>query len=55
MRHAWIIEVLVDLQTYAEMNNLPAIAASARQTLDVARSEIAANAPEDGDTEPDMG
>ena len=55
MRHNWIIDVLADLQAYGELNNLPAIAASAGQALAVARAEIAAIAPEGGDTEPDIG
>ena len=55
MRHSWMIDVLADLQAYAEKNNFPAIAASAGQTLAVARAEIAAAAPERGDPEPDMG
>ena len=55
MRHSWIIDVLADLQAYAEMNNLPATAASAGQALAVARAEIAATAPDPGDTEPDIG
>lgn len=42
MRHDWIFNVLADLQTYAEKNELPAIAAAAKQNLILARSEIAA-------------
>jgi hypothetical protein len=41
MRHDWIFNVLADLQTYAEKNDLPAIAAAAKQNLIIARSEIA--------------
>lgn len=49
MRHDWIFNVLADLQTYAEKNDLPAIAASAKQNLIIARSEIAAKyAADDG-------
>ena len=55
MRHNWIIDVLADLQAYAELNNLAAIAVAAGQTLAVARAEIAALAPEGVDTKPDMG
>ena len=55
MRHNWIIDVLADLQAYAELNNLAAIAVAAEQTLAVARAEIAALAPEGVDTKPDMG
>lgn len=42
MRHDWIFNVLADLQSYAEKNDLPAIAAAAKQNLIIARSEIAA-------------
>lgn len=42
MRHDWIFNVLADLQTYAEKNDLPAIAAAAKHNLIIARSEIAA-------------
>ena len=42
MRHAWILEVLTDLRTYAEGNDLPLIAAAADRTIDVARAEITA-------------
>lgn len=54
MRHNWIIDVLADLQAYAELNELAAIAVAAGQTLAVARAEIAAIAPEAGTAEPDM-
>ena len=36
MRHDWIFDVLTDLRSYAEKNNLPAIA----QQADVARQEL---------------
>lgn len=55
MRHNWIIDVLADLVAYAELNDLPAIAASAGQTLTVAQAEIATIAPEGGDIDPDIG
>lgn len=41
MGHTWILDVLRDLQSYAALNNLKAIAASAAQTLEVAQAEIA--------------
>ena len=41
MRHTWILDVLRDLRSYADMNDLPAIAISAAQTLDIAQAEIA--------------
>jgi hypothetical protein len=42
MRHDWIFEVLSDLHDYAVKNGLPAVAASAAEALEVARSEVAA-------------
>jgi hypothetical protein len=42
MRHDWIFEVLSDLHEYANKNGLPAVAASAAEALQVARSEVAA-------------
>ena len=42
MPHAWILDVLSDLRTYAEGNNLPAIALAAAQSFKVAQTEIAA-------------
>lgn len=42
MRHNWIIDVLTDLRSYAEVNNLPGIARAAQQTLDAAVAEISA-------------
>jgi hypothetical protein len=42
VRHNWIIDVLDDLRSYAEANNLPGIALAAQQTLDLAAAEIAA-------------
>lgn len=41
MPHAWIFDVLTDLQTYAEKNKLPAIAAAAADLLAVAKAELA--------------
>ncbi len=40
MRHDWIFDVLTDLRSYAEKNNLPAIAQQADLALDVARQEL---------------
>lgn len=54
MRHSWILDVLRDLRSYAEMNDLPAIAAAAGQTLGIAETEIAA-AQGDGRDPPDGG
>lgn len=54
MQHAWIFDVLADLRSYAEMNDLPAIAAAAEQTLGVAKVELAALAG-DGDGQPPAG
>ena len=50
MRHAWILDVLTDLRTYAEANDLPAIAVAAAQTLAVAEAELASLQNTDGDT-----
>lgn len=50
MRHSWILDVLSDLRAYADMNNLPAIAAAAAQTYAIAEVEIAAANVENGDT-----
>lgn len=53
MRHDWILNVLADLQIYAEKNDLPAIAVAAKQNLAIARSEIAAKyASEEHDPTP---
>jgi hypothetical protein len=41
MPHAWILDVLTDLRTYAEANNLPTIADAAAQALEVAKVELA--------------
>ena len=49
MRHSWILDVLRDLQSYAEMNDLPAIATAAAQALGVAQGELAAPDGGDGD------
>jgi hypothetical protein len=40
MRHDWIFDVLTDLRSYAEKNNLPAIAQQAEIALEVARKEL---------------
>ena len=50
MRHSWILDVLNDLQSYAQMNDLPDIAAAAAQILTIAEVEIAAAHSDDGDT-----
>ena len=50
MRHSWILDVLNDLQSYAQMNDLPAIAAAAAQILTIAEVEIAAAHSDDRDT-----
>lgn len=41
MRHEWILDVLTDLRSYAEKNDLPVIAAEAARVLNVARVELA--------------
>lgn len=42
MRHNWIFDVLSDLLAYATQNGLPVLAAVVAETIDEARSEIAA-------------
>ena len=49
MRHRWVLDVLNDLQSYAEINDLPAIAAAAAQTLAIAEAEISAELSDEGD------
>ena len=39
--HKWIIDVLADLKTFAEQNNLPLLAAQLGETALVAMVEIA--------------
>ena len=53
MRHAWILDVLTDLVTYAQGNGLPSIAMAAEQTLEVAKTEIAAISDTDQASAPD--
>ena len=53
MRHAWILDVLTDLVTYAQGNGLPSIAMAAEQTLEVAKTEIAAISDTDQTSAPD--
>lgn len=50
MRHDWIFEVLNDLRSYAQKNDLPALAEQAERTLRIARAEIAARG-----SDPDQG
>ena len=47
MRHDWIFNVLRDLRSYAEKNDLPAIARAAADALDVAHAEIAGQSADD--------
>ncbi len=49
MRHDWVFDVLSDLLTYATQNGLPRLASKVSETIDEARSEIAAacDAPDD--------
>jgi|GEM_PF-2231805 len=42
MQHQWIIDMLQDMRTYAEANDLPQIAAGVQGLLPLAREEIAA-------------
>lgn len=52
MRHQWVIDVLLDLQSYAMVNELPQLAARIEETLAQARKEILCKS---GDPVPDGG
>ncbi len=41
MGYDWIFDVLADLKSFAEANNMPALAAKADEALKVAKDEIA--------------
>ena len=55
MRHEWILEVLADLQVYAERNGLQATALKAQDALRVARAEMAMLAGGQGNGGSDEG
>ena len=40
MRHDWIFDVLADLRAYADLNDLPALAAQVEKTIRVADLEV---------------
>jgi hypothetical protein len=42
MRHDWIFDVLTDLRSYAEQNDLQALAAQVEMALAIAHAEIGA-------------
>jgi len=42
MRHQWVIDVLLDLQSYAASNDLPQLAGRVEEVLALARLEILA-------------
>lgn len=42
MLHDWILDVLIDLRSYAQANGLTALARKAEETLLVAEAEISA-------------
>ena len=42
MRHDWIFDVLADLRSYAQKNNLPDTAEGAEGLLRLVRAEVAA-------------
>lgn len=49
-RHAWVFQVLRDLQDYALANDLPGLAEKAQEALEVARAEMdGGSAPPDED------
>ncbi|MBN8630548.1 MAG: hypothetical protein J0L76_06800 [Rhodobacterales bacterium] len=43
MRHDWVFDVLSDLLAYATKNGLPRLASKVSETIDEARSELAAS------------
>ncbi len=49
MRHDWVFDVLSDLLTYADRNDLPRLAAKVSEAMNVARDELAdrAGGPDD--------
>lgn len=47
MARDWIIDVLADLKSYAEMNGMPATAASLEDTTLIALAEAASRAARD--------
>ena len=49
MGQGWIIDVLTDLRTFAQLNGLPQLAAKLEETTRIAAGEIAA-APAEGVT-----
>ncbi|WP_374370599.1 hypothetical protein [Tabrizicola sp.] len=57
MRHDWVFDVLSDLLTYATQNGLPRLASKVSETIDEARSEIAAagDAPDEPPKPPTKG
>ena len=52
MRHGWIIDVLTDLKTYSKTHGMVALAQKVDEALRVARAEIAAQGPDNGDNGP---
>ncbi|MDO9525591.1 MAG: hypothetical protein Q7J57_08635 [Gemmobacter sp.] len=40
MRHAWIIDVLTDMKTYAQLHGMVALAQKVDEALKVARAEM---------------
>ncbi|MGQ0563438.1 MAG: hypothetical protein ACT4OK_00005 [Gemmobacter sp.] len=49
MRHDWIFDVLTDLRSYAQKNNLPETAEGAEVLLRLVRAEVAARSSGDDD------
>ena len=47
MRHDWIFDVLADLRSYAQKNNLPETAEGAEGLLRLVRAEVAARSSDD--------
>ncbi|OYW58254.1 MAG: hypothetical protein B7Y02_06015 [Rhodobacterales bacterium 17-64-5] len=53
MRHQWVIDILLDLQSYAEVNDLPQTAGRVEELLAVARLEIRGSGATGDADEPD--
>lgn len=49
MGHDWILDVLTDMQSYAERNGLPGLAGKIAETLTLARIEVGVDPGPDHD------
>lgn len=53
MPNGWIIDVLLDLQSFARMNDMPDLDTQLEQTLDVARNSLSRDLGAE-DAKPDL-